>query len=49
MPENEKPELTDETPEAQDIEVVGHSEDEDEEEDGAESKGGCIVNNSAAL
>jgi hypothetical protein len=46
MPENEKPELTDETPEAQDIEVVGHSEDEDE--DGAENKG-CIVNNSAAL
>lgn len=47
MPENEKPELTDETPEAQDIEVVGHSEDE--EEDGAENKGGCIINNSAAL
>ena len=48
MPENEKPELTDEAIEAEDVEVVAHSADEDEE-DGALEKGGCIINNSAAL
>ena len=50
MPENEKPELDDEaieTTEAEDVEVVAHSADEDEE-DGALDKG-CIINNSSAL
>jgi hypothetical protein len=47
MPENEKPELTDEAIEAEDVEVVAHSADEDEEDGALEDW--CIINNSSAL